>query len=120
MYTYSLTAFAVNLYLVCSWVVILISPLRFTTVDIKATQVQLEVVRSQGTSTDVTVHYRTQDLPASFTMKPGVKTYRASSIQDYEKPSITSIRFKRGEVSIVKSATQLRVHVLFAWLSLVL
>lgn len=73
--------------------------------DIKATEVELEIVRSKGTTTDVTVHFQTNDLPESFTMKPGVKTYRASSVQDYEKPSVTSVRFAPGVVCSLWTCT---------------
>ena len=48
----------------------------------------------------MTVFFETRDLVESVTSKPGVKTYQAFVGQDYERPSVVSVRFAPGEVGL--------------------
>lgn len=59
----------------------------------------LQVIRNHGKDNDVTVYFKTRDLPDRFTSKPGLETSQAFAGQDYVKPTATSIRFTKGEVS---------------------
>ncbi|PFX17387.1 G-protein coupled receptor 98 [Stylophora pistillata] len=71
----------------------------YTTVDKSATEISLQVIRDHGKDNDVTVYFKTRDLPDRFTSKPGLETSQALAGQDYEKPTATSIRFAKGETS---------------------
>lgn len=73
--------------------------LSYTTVDKTATEISLQVIRNHGKDNDVTVYFKTRDLPDRFTSKPGLETSQAFAGQDYVKPTATSIRFTKGEVS---------------------
>ena len=67
--------------------------------DKTATEVRLKVSRDHGKDTDVTVYFETSDLTERFTSKPGLQTSQAFAGEDYEKPTATSIKFAKGEVS---------------------
>lgn len=62
---------------------------------------QVEVRRGQGTDTDVTVFFKTRDLAERVNTKPGVDTYQALAGEDYTVPTTKSVRFAKGEVSIL-------------------
>lgn len=72
----------------------------YTTIDKTATEVRIQVIRDHGKDNDVTVYFKTRDLTERFTSKPGLETSQAFVGQDYEKPTTTSIRFAKGEVSL--------------------
>lgn len=69
--------------------------------DKTSTEVQVEVRRGQGTDTDVTVFFKTRDLAERVNTKPGVDTYQALAGEDYTVPTTKSVRFAKGEVSIL-------------------
>ncbi|XP_048584248.1 adhesion G-protein coupled receptor V1 isoform X2 [Nematostella vectensis] len=70
----------------------------YTAVNLETTEVSLDVVRSQGNTTDVTVTYQTQMLPAS-SNEAGVSTAQAVVGRDYQRPVSLSVRFKPGETT---------------------
>lgn len=70
---------------------------RYTAVNLKTTEVSLEVVRSYGNTTDITVTYMTEMVPAKFTSL-GIATSQAVVGKDYKQLTVTTLRLEKGKV----------------------